>query len=60
MTTYLLSYASSFSKIPQTGVKIKITFFVFKTPLNEICNLIAFALKYLTAKRTINFLCVNI
>ena len=59
MTTYLLSYASSFSKIPQTGVKIKITF-VFKTPLNEICNLITFALKYLTAKRTINFLCVNI
>lgn len=60
MITYLVSYASPFSKIPQIGVKTKITFFVFKTPLNEIYNPISFALKHLTEKKAINFLCVNI
>lgn len=58
MTTDLLPYVSTFSKIPQIGVKTQISFFVFKTPLSEICNPISFALKHLTAK-SINFLCVN-
>lgn len=50
LTTDLLPYASPFSKAPQIGVKTKITFFVFKTPLSEIYNPISFALNHLTTK----------